>query len=424
MHKRKSYRSRSSARSRTPFFQSLPILTAPARMAALAALTGLAVLAASAPALAVGPLPVDSAASPRAGDSAGMRASVAVGPAEPQHWALVPILMSTAETGVQIGALVMRFLDPADTANKPSSIGFAARISQRGQAQVNLFPEWYLRRNLYHVTGELNYIRWPAEFYGIGNDADIPKDSADAYTAQGLNGNLIGEREWFKDFSAGPMALFNYEAIEATGTRGLLTSAVPGNEGGLAAGLGAQATYDGRDAVYWARRGSFARAKAAWYRSGWGSDFDYEAYSLEARQFIPLFATGAIGLAATLQIKAGDVPFRELATADGDHTLRGIVRGKYRDRDLLVLQAEYKSYFPDWDWLSQKWIRNRLGWAAFAEGGQVAPALDQFASDGFRQGYGVGLRYAMNPAQRMNIRIDLGFVDGTVAPAINIKEAF
>jgi hypothetical protein len=50
--------------------------------------------------------------------------------------------------------------------------------------------------------------------------------------------------------------------------------------------------------------------------------------------------------------------------------------------------------------------------------------LDGFGWDGFRQGYGLGLRYAMNPAQRMNIRIDLGFVDGTVAPAINIKEAF
>jgi hypothetical protein len=390
----------------------------------------LALLASFAPAWAAGSLAPDSAAATPAGDSAPVRASVAAGtagqaaPVEPQRWGLVPILMSTAETGAQVGALVMRFLDPADTANKPSSIGFAARISQRGQAQVNLFPEWYLRRNLYHVAGELNYIRWPADFYGIGNAADIPLDSADAYTAQGVNGNLIGEREWFKDFSAGPMAVFNYETIEATGNRGLLTGSVPGNEGGLASGLGAQATYDGRDAVYWARSGAFARVKAAWYRSWWGSDFDYEAYCLEARRFIPVFETGAIGLAATLQLTEGDVPFRELATADGDHTMRGIVRGKYRDRDLLVLQAEYKSFFPDWGWLSHRWVRNRLGWAAFAEGGQVAPALDAFASDGFRQGYGVGLRYAMNPAQRMNIRIDLGFVDGTVAPAVNIKEAF
>ncbi len=344
--------------------------------------------------------------------------------AEPQHWAFVPILISNAETGVQVGALVMRFLNAGDTLNKPSSLGFAARISQKGQAQVNLFPEWYLQGNLYHITGELNYIRWPADFYGIGNGSDIPKDSADGYLAQGVNGNITGERTWFRNFSAGPQALFSYEDIDVEGTRGLLTPAVSGRTGGLVTGLGALMTYDGRDAIYWARRGTYGRIKAASYREAWGSDFDFDAYCFEARQFVPLFATGALGLSATLQLKDGDVPFRELSTADGDHNLRGIVKGKYRDKDMLLLQAEYKSYFPDWGWMSHPWVRNRLGWAVFAEAGQVAHAPDELAWEEFRPDYGVGLRYAMNPSQRMNIRIDIGFVDGSVAPAINIKEAF
>ena len=345
-------------------------------------------------------------------------------PADPQRWAFVPILMSNAETGVQVGALVMRFLNPGDTANKPSTLGFAVRASQKKQAQVNLFPEWYLGGNLYHVTGELNYIRWPADFYGIGNDSDIPKDSADAYLAQGVNGNLTGEREWFKNFSAGPQALFSYEDIEVRGKQGLLTAAVPGDEGGLVTGLGAIMTYDGRDAIYWARRGTYLRAKSAWYRGAWGSDFDFDAYCLEARQFVPLFETGALGVSATLQLKDGEVPFRELSTADGDHNLRGIVKGKYRDNHMLLLQGEYKSYFPDWGFLGHRWVRNRLGWAVFGEAGQVAHAAGEFAWEEFRPDYGFGLRYAMNPSQRMNIRVDIGFVDGSVAPAINIKEAF
>lgn len=353
-----------------------------------------------------------------------LASAAAAAPAEPQRWALVPILMSTAETGAQAGALVMRFLAPGDSLDKPSSIGFAARLSQRGQAQVNLFPEWYLRRNLYHVTGELNYIRWPADFYGIGNGSDIPKDSADAYTAQGVNGSLIAERAWLKDFSAGPLVQFSYEDIEVKGRHGLLTDAVSGRDGGLAAAAGLQATYDGRDAVYWTRNGTFLRAKTAWYRPFLGSDYAFDAYCLEARRFLPLFSTGALGLAATVQFKDGDVPFRELSTADGDHALRGIVKGKYRDRDMLLLQAEYKSYLPDWGWLSHPWVRNRLGWAAFAEAGEVAPTPDAFAVGDLRPAYGVGLRYAMNPAQRMNIRIDLGVTDGSIAPAINIKEAF
>ena len=343
---------------------------------------------------------------------------------EPQRWAFVPIVMSTAETGVQAGALVMAFPGAGDTLNKPSSIGFAARVSQKGQAQANLFPEWYLGRDRYHVAGELNYVRWPADFYGIGNGTDLPKDSADGYLAQGWNGNLMAERTWFPGFSAGPQALFSYEDIEVRGDRGLLGPGIAGRTGGLANGLGALMTYDGRDAVYWARRGAYARAKAAWYRGPWGSDFDFDSYCLELKQFLPLFETGALGLSANFQLKDGEVPFRELSTADGDHQLRGIVKGKYRDNDLLLLQAEYKSYLPDWAWLRHPWVRNRLGWAAFAEAGQVAHAPGDLAWEEFRPGYGIGLRYAMNPAQRMNIRIDIGFVDGAVAPAINIKEAF
>ena len=341
-----------------------------------------------------------------------------------QRWALVPILISNAETGIQAGALVMRFLNPGDTANLPSTVGFAARVSQEKQVEVNLFPEWYLGGNRYHVTSSLNYIRWPADFYGVGNGSDIPKDSADPYLAEGVKGDLTAERQWRPGFFAGPQALFNYERIESEGSPLRLTDSVAGKGGGLTSGLGGVMTYDARDGIFWARRGCFLRAKAAWYRSWWGSEFDFDSYSLEARQFFPLFATGALGLSATLQLKDGDVPFRELSTANGDQMMRGLVRGKYRDRHLLVLQGEYKSYFPDWGWLSHPWFRNRLGWAAFAEAGQVAHSVEDFAWEELRPDFGVGLRYAMNPREKMNIRIDLGFVDGGVAPAINIKEAF
>ena len=350
--------------------------------------------------------------------------SFAQAPAEPQHWALVPVLISTAETGLQVGALVIRFLNPGDTLNKSSTVGFAVRASQKEQVEVNLFPEWYLQGNRYHVAAELNYIRWPADFYGIGNGSDIPKDSADPYVANGIDGNATLEREWFPNLSIGPQALFKYESIETDADHARLTDTVPGRTEGFTSGLGAVTTYDGRDAIYWTRRGCYLRARAAWYREAWGSGFDYDDYQLEARQFIPVSATGALGVAATFQTMAGDVPFRSLATADGVHTLRGVVRGKYRDRNLLQLQAEYKSYFPDWSWLSATWIRNRLGYALFTESGQVAHAAGDFRAGEFRTGYGIGLRYAMNPAERMNIRVDIGIVDGGVAPAINFKEAF
>jgi hypothetical protein len=342
----------------------------------------------------------------------------------PQHWAVVPILISNAETGIQGGMLVMRFLNPEDTSNKPSSLGFAVRVSQKLQTQIDLFPEWYLGHNLYHINANLHIIRWPADYYGIGNGTDIPKDSANPYLAQGFNGDVSLERQLLPGLFIGPQALFNYEQVRFTGNENLVDSGMLGKTGGFVSGLGGVMTYDRRDAIYWARKGCFLRAKAAWYRSAWGSDFDYDSYSLEARQFFPVFQTSALGFAATLQLKSGDVPFRELSSPDGDHMMRGMVRGKYRDRHMLVLQSEYKSTLPNWGFFNHPLLRDRLGWVVFTEAGQVAHEVGDFAWNEFRQGYGFGFRYAMNKSQRMNIRGDLGFVDGTIAPAINIKEAF
>ena len=342
----------------------------------------------------------------------------------PQKWALVPILISNAETGIQVGALAIRFLNPEDTLNNSSNITFATRISQKKQVEINLIPEMYFQKNLYHLTTSINAIRWPADFYGIGNGSDILKDSADHYLAQGFNGDLTLERQLWPKLFIGPQFLFNYEEIENSGIPKLLSDSVSGKSGGLVSGLGSVMTYDRRDAVYWARRGNFLRGKAAWYRPLWGSEFSYEAYSLEARQFLPLFETGAMGVSAILMVENGDIPFRELSTANGDKAMRGMVRGKYRDRDLLVLQGEFRSYFPEWGFLNHSWSRNRFGYALFTEAGQVAHNLEDFSWDEFRPDFGFGIRYAMNPAQRMNIRIDIGFVDGSVAPAINIKEAF
>jgi len=342
----------------------------------------------------------------------------------PQKWALVPAIISTAETGVQGAVLVIRYLNSGDTINLPSYAGFALRVSQKQQVEINLFQEAYMAHNLYHLVSTLNFISWPAYFYGIGNHTDIIKDSADFYTSQGTSGDITFEKQILPHFFIGPQALFNYESIDTDAKHGLLTNKVTGYNGAFTDGAGGVATYDRRDAIYWTRRGAYLRAKAAWYREFMGSNQDFDNYSFEARQFFPMGKNGALGFSGNLQLEYGDIPFRQLSTASGDKAMRGLIRGKYRDRDLLVFQSEYKDYFPDWNFLSAKWIRNRLGYAVFAETGQVAHDIDQIAFDQFLPDFGLGLRYAMNPANRMNLRLDIGFVDSHAALAINYKEAF
>jgi hypothetical protein len=70
---------------------------------------------------------------------------------------------------------------------------------------------------------------------------------------------------------------------------------------------------------------------------------------------------------------------------------------------MLVLQGEYR--MPLW---------RRLGAAAFG-------GLGQLGLNRFKYSVGWGLRYNINPKERLNLRLDLGFTSGT---CVTIGEAF
>jgi outer membrane translocation and assembly module TamA len=82
----------------------------------------------------------------------------------------------------------------------------------------------------------------------------------------------------------------------------------------------------------------------------------------------------------------------------GDQLLRGYYGGRFRDQDLLALQAEYR--MPVW------W---RLGAVGFVAAGQVAPKLDDLGLDRFKPAAGLGLRFLLSPEEGLNIRADYGW---------------
>jgi len=84
------------------------------------------------------------------------------------------------------------------------------------------------------------------------------------------------------------------------------------------------------------------------------SKFSYNEYKIDVRQYIGLTIPDHVLMlrgAFTAQHAIGDgkIPFWELATLDYTTPVRGFSRGRFRDRDLLVANAEYR--FPLWDML-------------------------------------------------------------------------
>jgi outer membrane translocation and assembly module TamA len=102
-----------------------------------------------------------------------------------------------------------------------------------------------------------------------------------------------------------------------------------------------------------------------------------------------------------------------MSLAGGGRLLRGMLEGRYRDDLFIGGQAEYR--FPLW------W---RFGGVTFAGLGRVAGAFEELDLTGLKHSVGAGLRFAVKPDERINLRFDAATADGAFNLYFGIGEAF
>jgi outer membrane protein assembly factor BamA len=193
----------------------------------------------------------------------------------------------------------------------------------------------------------------------------------------------------------------------------ILKGLVTGSNGGLASGPGYALTWDSRDLVLTPTKGSFVNFSAFYYDKAFGSQYHFNNYSLDARKFIAIREKTTLAMQFYSEFNFGDPPFRMLALVGNNELMRGYYMGRYRDKDYIAGQIEYR--FP---------VYRRFGMTVFGGGGQVAPRPDSFRIDAFHPDYGFGLRYLYSIENNINIRVDFGFGPHTNGQYITVGEAF
>jgi outer membrane protein assembly factor BamA len=107
-----------------------------------------------------------------------------------------------------------------------------------------------------------------------------------------------------------------------------------------------------------------------------------------------------------------DVPFYFQNTLGGNNTLRGFRDFRFRDRNLLLLQAEYRLE-----------VFTAMDAALFYDAGQVAPRREDLSLSHLRKDYGIGLRFGTD--QGVFLRFDIAFGSGEgVRPFIAFSHVF
>ena len=93
--------------------------------------------------------------------------------------------------------------------------------------------------------------------------------------------------------------------------------------------------------------------------------------------------------------------------------MRGYYYGRFRDKIYVAQQIELRTFF---------W--KRLGAVAFAGMGNVTNSYNGLSLNQSRFSFGGGLRFKFNEAEKVNIRMDIGFGKGTSGVYFGMEEAF
>jgi hypothetical protein len=109
--------------------------------------------------------------------------------------------------------------------------------------------------------------------------------------------------------------------------------------------------------------------------------------TVDAQEYLPIRNGAQHGLVlrqfVSMTHAPGDrsVPFYRLQTLGGSRSLRGYTSGRFRDRNVAMVNAELRCQV--WHWLDM---------AFFGDAGHVFREVDDLGLDGLRYDYGVGLR--------------------------------
>lgn len=330
------------------------------------------------------------------------------------NWLALPIVFYTPETNWAFGAagfLTFRFRNQAAW-TKPSQLQLGGAYTLNKQVLMYLPYRLYFSQEKNLLYGELGYYKYNFFYFGVGNG--YPRDYSELFDVTFPRVRINYMRKWTKYLYAG--GRFVYDGFQITGTEPggeLDQDLVTGSDGGVVSGLGLAANWDSRDNIFWPSEGEFAEAQLLFNHPVFGSDFSYTRFTMDIAKYIPFKWGHILAQNVVFDFEFGDPPFNQMAMLGGPKKMRGMYEGRFRDRNAIIYQAEYRA--PIW------W---RLGAVAFAGVGNVAPKVGEFDLKETKLAWGGGIRFEILPAEKLHLRLDYGRAVGGGAFYFTVGEAF
>jgi len=314
---------------------------------------------------------------------------------------VLPYATYAPQTKVQFGiAGGVQFKWPGsamDSTTRPSYIAGNLAYTTKGQWSVYFENSLYAPANRWWLWSRMSAGYFPLFYYGVGPfttraDTNLMKHSfliLEGKAVRRVTGDLyVGLHYRLESF---------FDVSWQFPQR--IASNLPGSYGGHSSGLGVTAQLDARNSTTTPTRGHYVLLDYLHQASWLGSDFEYGQVALDARLYLPVRSRKDV-LALNLygEWNGSDVPIQSMARLSDYSTAylaRGVYLGRFRDRHELIAQVDYRGH-----------LKGRFGYVVFGSAGSVYGTGGAELFDKLKYTYGAGLRFNVNPADPLNLRVD------------------
>jgi hypothetical protein len=340
------------------------------------------------------------------------------------HLSIVPAIGYSLQTGLA-GVLSgnVAFHSSGHEDQKLSSILASLNYTQYKQFIVPLTANIWTKNNKYNVVIDWRYMKYPSTTYGLGGrtsptdkyNIDFSYLKVHETLFRSIGKNLYAGLGYYLDY------LWNIREVDLSPIDKTVFQGYEFRSEEVASGLAFRLLYDSRLNQINADNGFYSSIV---YRPNFtfmGSQHNWQSMLFEFRKFfkIPSRRKHVIGFwSYNWLTTSGKPPYLLLPSTGWDdpfNTGRGYIQGRYRGRNMVYLEAEYRFDILRNGFLGGVFFVNSQSFSneKYGELRTIAP------------GWGGGLRIKLNKNSGSNLCIDYGFgLNGSRGFFINLNEVF
>ena len=327
-----------------------------------------------------------------------------------------PTLAYSPETRWEIGfSSLYIYSAKRDLLNRLSEVKAFTFYTLENQYGIWLDHMLYTDKNTWFFLGRARYQSFPLLYFGIGPDSQSERISL-------IDGNYSLFRERFLRAVIPSLYVgleLDYQRLSSVKYKDVTPNHQQpsvGANGSTNLGLGLGILYDNIHNALNPRKGIYSEWVVLNYNRSFGSDFNFTSYITDNRFYVPVKKNTVLAAQLYGQFTLGNAPFNMLSLMGGESLMRGYYLGRYRDKNLIAGQLEYRI-------LPFKFSR-RWGASAFMAAGQVYDENETFQFKNLLPTGGLGLRFLVFPEKDIYTRIDVAFTEEGRGIYFFIGEAF